>query len=273
MLGAFDWFKHMETWAVGVADQVKDATEAVQQLPRLVEAIVAVSQSPLVMLIVAFIFALWVFAKKDFSYIFGFIERKRSKRLGHLNDYVERPELADSEAMQVLRDLRDAHYFKVATGIYAEKGFRKSLIKLHQDTSHLIGWPTIRSALAFIEIGSDGEAKVREPFLRENIERWYNNFTSGFFFVVGVFWLIFYWWVEKRTMEGVAIGFAAFVLFVGGAFIFRFQNFPYLASRKIKKELEGREINKAGNPSKSAGKQKYVLVKSHKAIWMPGRWQ
>lgn len=217
--------------------QLKDATEAAQQVVPLADAVTNLLQTP-VGLIAAVLFFLWLLVNKDFSHLFDLFERKEKKRSEQLDQYVSKPELADPDSVRVLSDLRDAHYFKIATGIYAEKKLRKALITLHNRASHHISWQQIRRAFQYIEISGDEALVIRQFTLFELIGYGYNQLVgyTCLLFAAGLFGLFLI--ANPKTLSSFAwcvggglssILFAMFVLS---------QNWPIHAAKKIRKELQ-----------------------------------
>jgi hypothetical protein len=69
------------------AVRIKDATEAVQQVPSLVDAILTLlktSSGWAVLLILAF----WILLNKNFFHFFAAIEKRKRRRLEHIESYV-----------------------------------------------------------------------------------------------------------------------------------------------------------------------------------------
>ncbi|HZX31558.1 MAG TPA: hypothetical protein VFF03_09420 [Rhodocyclaceae bacterium] len=219
-----------------LAPQVKDATEAIQHVPPLVDAVMGLLQTP-TGFGVLLVFFTWLVINKDFSHLFQIFERKEKRRAEHLDLYVSKPELADTEAFKVLSDLRDAYYFKMATGIYAEKKLRQALIDLHGRTSHKISWGQIRRAFPYIEPANNGEVVIRKLTTFEKIGYWYNQAIGyGSLLSAAVLWSLFFLSSPKTTgsiVWGLAGTFAP-VLFA--MFVFA-QNWPVGAAKRIQREL------------------------------------
>lgn len=97
---------------------------ATQQVIPLADALANLLQTP-AGLIAVVVFFLWLLVNKDFSHLFELFERKEKRRSEQLDLYVSKPELADANSIKVLSDLRDAHYFKVATGILLRQALEK----------------------------------------------------------------------------------------------------------------------------------------------------
>lgn len=122
---------------MALAPQVEDLAKAIESLPSLLDALGALPVSGWVVLIAFF---LWLLANKNLSRIVDFVQGKERRRIERLDAYIAFPNPSDSAVTNAIRDLRDAYYFKVATGIYAENRVRNALIGLHDATSHVITW-------------------------------------------------------------------------------------------------------------------------------------
>lgn len=116
----------------------------------------------------------WVLLNKDVGFLFSVFERKAAKRLELLESYISQKEIACKELHRGMKDLRDAHYFKVATGIVAEKSRRNGLLSLHDSISHRINWKQIKRAEAYIEVSDDEQITVRKAKLTECFEYAFN---------------------------------------------------------------------------------------------------
>jgi len=216
-----------------IAPQVKDLKEAVQNLPSLLTAVLEIVTTPGGVILI-FLFLIWLLVNSGgFTRAFDMVERKERRRLEQINEYVSSDELADQETIKVVRDLRDAHYFKVATGIYAENHTRSAFIKIHQALSHCINWKHIQRARPYIVIAPDETITIRDLTLFEKVGYWYNNFVAlgGLIFAV-LLLIIFILSDSKNTVSFVI----SIFLVVFAIFVF-FQNLPVYAKEKIAKEL------------------------------------
>jgi hypothetical protein len=166
------------------AVRIKDATEAIQQVPSLVDAISTLLQTSsgcavlccaVLCCAVLLILAFWILLNKNFFLFFAAIERRKRRRLEHIESYVANSSMADIDSVTVFRDIRDAYYFKHATGIYAEKRLRSSLIELHEQLSPSLGWAHIQRAFSYLEIYSAGKFAVRVQSRFEKVGYWYNE--------------------------------------------------------------------------------------------------
>lgn len=221
---------------MNLVPDVKDATEAIQQVPPLVEAIVSLLQTPAGWFVLAVLF-FWLLVNKDFSHIFDMFERKERRQFEYLDLYIAKSELADEESVKVLRDLRDAHYFKVATGIYAEKKLRRALINLHDRTSHFISWTQIRRAFRYIETSEDGIVEIRKLRKFEAIGYWYNELIAYVCLLLAAGLLNLFLFSDGRNSTSVAWGIISPLAAVFFAMFVFAQNWPILAARRIQKEL------------------------------------
>jgi hypothetical protein len=231
---------------VDLAPQIKDATAVIQHVTPLADAIANLFQTPTGWVAIpAFFF--WLIVNKDFSHLFDILERKEKKRAEQLDLYVAKPELADSESLKVLSDLRDAHYFKIATGIYAEKKVRRALINLHNHTSHHINWRQIQRAFPYIEVKEDESIIIRRMTSFEAIGYWYNQIVGYFslLFAAAIFTLFLF--VTPRTFGNVSLGVIGGLIMIFFALFVFAQNWPLLAARKIQHELMTRAASVENN--------------------------
>lgn len=219
------------------ANKIDQATDMVKSIPEFMDAVSEVLQSPYGWLVLLGLL-IWFLMNRDLSHVFRLFEPGEKKRLDKLESYVNNPTAADEQSLNVIKDLRDAYYFKVATGIYAEKGRRETLIKLHRDTSYAINWVQIKRALPFIISKSDNQSYIRELEPMEKIGHYY-NLTVGFLFLFFAIALLLMFLISNpQDVIGVLIGVGgalAFALFA--MFVFS-QNWPIESARKIKRELE-----------------------------------
>jgi hypothetical protein len=218
--------------------RVKDMTEMVHDLPSLFDAIFAFVTTPEGLVVIS-VFFLWLIVNIDFSKAFDMLERKERRRLEQINEYVSSNEAADQETIKVVRDLRDAHYFNVATGIYAENRTRSAFIKLHQSFSHCITWKYINRARPYIDIAADETITIRDLDLFEKISYRYNQFVAygSLIFSVVLFIAKFVFAANKTIMLfWGSFGLSLFLAVFG--FFALIQNSPVHAKNLIAKELE-----------------------------------
>lgn len=226
-------------------NQIDQAAEMVKSIPEFMEAVSGVLQTPYGWFVLTALL-IWFLINRDLSHLLGLFERGEKTRIEKLESYLERESSADEGSLRVIKDLRDAHYFKIATGIYAEKWRRESLIKLHDNVSHTINWVQIKRALPFIKITSDKSVSIRGLTFLEKVGHYYNiavGFLFSFFAIAAI--LVFIVSDQKSILSiiiglGGAIGSAFFAMFVFS------QNWPYNSAEKIKEELS--RISSLGEP-------------------------
>lgn len=228
------------------APQVRDATEAIQQVPPLVGAILNLLQTPAGWAVLAALF-FWFLVNKDFSHVFGFLERRERRRFEYLDLYIAKHEVADEGAVKVLRDLRDAHYFKIGTGIYAEKKLRIALIGLHERISYIVSWRQIRRAVPYIEADQNGNISIRKLSRVEIVGYWYNQLVGYASLLVAAGTFSFLIFLKGMTLSALmwCIGGGLAALFFA-IFVFA-QNLPANSAKRIHKELKQSNLSEEQN--------------------------
>ena len=219
-----------------IAKGIDSATSVVKSIPEFMKALTDVMETPYGWIVLAVIL-IWFFLNKDLSRFLNIFETKEKKRLDKLEVYVNNKEAANSEALEVIKDLRDAHYFKVATGIYAEKRLRDSLINLHKKTSHTINWVNIKRAMPYIDADSTSTVSIRDQSRSEQFGYFYNLFTGWLFLGFAVALSLVFIFSSDKVLSQFALWIAS-TLFCAFFAIFAFsQNFPISSAKKIKTEL------------------------------------
>lgn len=218
-----------------LAPLVEDLTKATQSLPSLLDA---VSSLPLSGWVVLVAFFLWLLANKNLPRVFDVLERKEMRRLGQLETYVSSPGSGDANALKAVQDIRDAHYFKIATGIYAESRVRSAFIKLHEATSHLVSWRHICRAHPYLKVAADETVTVRELDFSETLSYWYNQFVAYFFLLISAALFSLVILSGSKTLTSFSLGFGGGILSALFAMFVFSQNWPVHAAKKIAKELE-----------------------------------
>jgi len=219
-----------------LTSQIKDATEAIHQLPPLVDGLVTLLKTPAGWFVLTAFF-IWLLINKDFSRIFDFKDRRERQRFEHLDLYVNKPELADEDSVKALRDLRDAHYFKIATGIYAEKSLRKALIKLHDQTSHNVSWSSIRRAYQYIQADGNQNVTVRELTIFEKFGYWYNQIVGYVSLLAAASILSLFVLSSNKSIASFAWGVGGALATVFFAMFVFAQNWPEHAAKRIQREM------------------------------------
>lgn len=187
--------------------------------------------------VIAALFLLFI-ANKHLIHIFNLIENKEKKKIAQINEYISSNNSQDTKTRKAISDLKDAHYFKIATGIYAEHKARSALINLHETTSHHITWRHIRRAHEFIEISDKEEISIRPTSPAEKLGYWYNNLSGAFLLLLSatLFGLVFI--TTNKSVIAIITGLlTGFLCALISIFIFS-QNWPIKAAKKISKELK-----------------------------------
>ncbi len=220
-----------------IAKDIESATSVVKSIPEFLKAVTDVMQTPGGWVLLGVVLV-WFLLNKDLSRFLNIFEAKEKKRLDKLEVYVSNKDAANEEALGVIKDLRDAHYFKVATDIYAEKNLRDSLINLHKRTSHTINWINIKRAMPYIEANSDYEVAIREQNWREKAGYYYNQIIGWLFLGFATALSLVYLFSSNKELAQFGIWISS-TLFCAIFAIFSFsQNFPISSAKKIEAELK-----------------------------------
>lgn len=218
-----------------LAPQIEDLAKAIESLPSLLNAISSLPISGWVVLIASI---LWLLANRSLPQIANLLEQRERRRIEQFDAYVSLPDTGDAATIRAIRDLRDAHYFKIATGIYAESRVRNAFIKLHEATSHLVTWRHICRAHPYLVVSSDETITVRELDFFENLSYRYNQLVAYLFLFLAASLIVIVIFSGTKSLTSVALGFGGGTLSgLFAVFVFT-QNWPIHAARKIAKELE-----------------------------------
>ena len=134
----------------------------------------------------------------------------------------------------VVEDIRDAMIFEKATGIYAEKNWRKGLVELHDQTG--VSWTTMKRARKFMNMESDGTVFIRVFKLGDQIEAWFNAVMTLVFVAMSTLVLITILLLEP-TASGMLTAIPLSMLLFGCAAVLAFQNSPKHAATAIREKL------------------------------------
>lgn len=129
--------------------------------------------------------------------------------------------------------------FEQATGIYAEKIWRKALVDLQGETK--MSWDTIKKARRFMKLNSDDSIVIRKLTLCDKIDSWFNAAMTWLFIAMATILLISAFVLEP-TIETIAtaivISFLLFACAVGAAL----QNAPKYAAAAIGRKLNSVDV-------------------------------
>lgn len=218
-------------------NQIEQAASMVKSIPVFITSVSEVIQSPYGWIVLVGLL-IWFFINRDLTNVFGIFERREKLKIEKIELYVNNKDLADEKSLKVIKDLRDSYYFKVATGIYAEKGRRESLIKLHDLTSHAIDWVQVKRALPYIEIKSCLTPFIRDFNTMEKVGRVYNNFMGAIFLFFAVLLLLMLFVSKPQDVSGVLIGIGGVLASGLFSMVLFAQNWPYESAKRIKSELQ-----------------------------------
>lgn len=219
------------------SETVQATTEAVRQIPMLIDAAEALLNRPFGWIALLSLLA-WLFLNKNAGIAIDFFEKRRNKKLEQLDLYVSKPDIADENSIRVLKDLRDAHYFRVATGIYAESKLRSKLIELHNSTPHTISWTTIRRAMEFIVFDDEKPASIRTSTRFEKFNHFYNILTGSLMLVISVLIFIVFFAYGPPNFRIKALAFISSLIFIAIAMFIFSHNWPRQAADKINSHLQ-----------------------------------
>jgi hypothetical protein len=220
---------------MSLAEKTKDITEAVTQWSKLADEVFNLLQTPVGWILIT-MFIFWLLITKDFSHLFYILERKDKKLLDRLDLYISKPEWADKETFKALADIRDTHYFKMATGIYASKNIRNALIELNNYQLENISWHKICQANKYIKINKKNQIFIRSLTRGEKIEYVFHIFLGAAILALALLVCIL------AVFKGNTLGLKAFVsiyvvaLVFGAAGVLK-QNWSANAAKQIRKEL------------------------------------
>ncbi len=209
------------------AGEVGDFTRLLQDAPA----------HAIVLIILVFMVLVWV--KQGFSRLVEPVYFWRNRRRELLDAYLATHgnDATAPEMLAVMADTRDAMYFYEATGIYDDKKWRGRLVKLHEQTSPSVSWRTIKLAKDhLLPEGTDGVA-VRSLNWMDLVVMLFIAGAAGLFLLVVLdFWLALQSIKIVSYQDYLLIVIAALML-VAGFLMIASSVFPYMAARKIRKEL------------------------------------
>lgn len=156
----------------------------------------------------------------------SFFRRKLTAIETYLNGKWRSPKVT-----RVMWNLRDAHYFKRAVGIYAESGFREALIRFHARHQPAVTWAMIVQARGHLE-HKDNAIHVR----LSGTDRFFHFF---FHQLVGFFiWLIFVLvvikiFLGKPTGWDLALLVLLAMAFLVSIIVFARLDLPYQTAKQL----------------------------------------
>jgi len=215
--------------------ELQGATAFLQEVPKFLQAadkIATMKNGAIILMIVGAIPVLvlcW--------YALRAIERKQNITFKHFDAYIAMGDSADEALVAALKDIRDARYFKMATGIHAEKIRRNAFIKAHEKLSNTIAWTHIRRALPYIDINEAGSISIRAKTKSDTVTWWFHLI---FAILAGCFAVVLFGCGILLPDNGAIGLMIAGVLYLGFAMFIVAQNWPANASTMIDEELKRR---------------------------------
>ncbi len=227
---------------------LEPATELLKSIPEFLEALSTVLQTPwgwLVLLIVVS----FIFINRNFSFVIDIYNKRRSMRIDNYNSYLKK-ENYDSENMEmVMRDAIDTHFFKVATGIYAEDSFRISLIKLHELISYKFSWKKIKCALPYIEADADHNVTIRRLKFGERAGVYYNVFVGLLLLTLATAIFINFIISEQKTFSDILVAITATLGFTFSSMFIFSLNLSSSEAERIREELSKINVKSSSEPN------------------------
>ena len=218
-------------------NQIESATGFLENIPAFTRALESVLDSQWGWLFLL-IFFIWLMANKDWTKLASLLERKEQKKIERLELYKQQCCDSESETQQVILDVRNAYYFKEATGIYAENTHRKALSNFHESYSHSINWKQIKIAMPHIVISKEGKVSIKKMSTLDKITFYYNLFMCGTFLFLGLVLLLTFTTLDSPSAMSFLYGIGGFLAFMCLSLLSLSQNWSMQSAKRIKKEIE-----------------------------------
>lgn len=213
-----------------------DVSRAVTDFRELIHFLIETLQDPIGIGAIAIILLLIIFRKAG-PHAFNYVTKRKQWKADLMDSYLSKNTAAIPTISSVLIDTRDTYYFRVATGIYAEKNRRDPLISLHSSLKEIGSWQLIRRAGPFLQMNSQGEIYVPKFKPIDQIGFGFNVAMFLFFavmFAAGVSTLVFLRPKDGAVVQTLLLG------IIGAAILFIYaaaQNWPYYAAKRIREKL------------------------------------
>lgn len=134
----------------------------------------------------------------------------------------------------VVEDIRDAMIFEKATGIYAEKNWRKGLVELHDQTG--VSWLTMKRARKFMSLELNGKVSLRGLTVGDRVEAWLNAAMAWVFLAMATLTFITLILIAPK-LSIILTGIFLIIILFGCAIGAAVQNSPKYALTLINKKL------------------------------------
>lgn len=197
----------------------------------------AVNAIPLVFIL--FSVLIWFISKQNIEWLLTYHEQRKRNKINVLNEMLSSQSCAD-DLHDIIKDLRDAHYFKEATNIYAEYFQRTALIDLYQRIDKKFTWEDIRRSLKYANFNTD--VLTYQRFTRKHKMAYWFNIIMGlgsaiFSFLILILILTLYVTHNLTAISSVTLIFQMIFIFMIGLSYLR-QNWSYNAAKRISRYLD-----------------------------------
>jgi hypothetical protein len=200
----------------------------------MVETIRTLIGTPLGSSILAIVLFAYLLVKIPQLPLLQSILGRKESRLKWLNDNLtSMPDEAFCKS--VLEDIRDAMIFEKATGMYAEKTWRKGLVDLHDRAD--VSWLTMRRARKFMDIEPDGTVFIRDFTWSDKFEAGFNTAMTWAFMSMATIVLITVL-VVRPSLSFALTAIPLSLLLLGCAIGIAFQNASKHAADEINRKLK-----------------------------------
>lgn len=193
--------------------------------------------------VVVLVLLVGFFLNKNMKDIFGYFQKKGKSKLEDIEKYIERNEASTSDMIDSMKDVRDAFYFKIMTGVYVEGQRRLALIRFHKEYAEKLSWKKISRAYEYLDFEDLSSIKVKRFGFIDKAGYYYNS-AMGWVFMVMAILLVASAVIEKNTSWTGVVDLAcgAFIAIVS-LFVFG-QNYPMKAAKEIKEMIGANETQK-----------------------------
>lgn len=216
--------------------KVAEITQTAKESRELVDLVIETAKDPIGISVIVFVFLSIIFYK-TVPTAFNYLMKRKQWKTDLMDSYLAKNIAGNTPLNSVISDMRDTYYFNIATGIQAEKNRRESLIALHTSLGDIGSWQMIRRAGSFLRQNDQTGMYVPEFTTADKLGSAFNTMVFIFFasiFAVGFSILVFLPPKDLNLVKTLALCVvASFILIAYSAF----QNFPYLAAKKIQKKL------------------------------------
>lgn len=179
----------------------------------------------------------WVLLNHGFARLYEPFEFWAKRRREGMDSYFAQNLPANTDVQEAMRDLREAHYFQIATGIYAEDKIRKRLIKLHHVTAPEVTWHRIKRAMEYLEPDNGDSMRVVPFTLWHKFSKFMNGFVMWMFLLAAASGFVLLLLQAEKTNAQLATQVASIMVLFAMAMVAQVLNWPYYSAEIIREEL------------------------------------